>query len=281
MISVQRQGVDIDPAEQTADGVIGVRLGAAVQRDAEARAHDLNALARDQAAAERDSAQAQHAATLGDAQAVLDITEQRSQLAQSAAARRDRASAMEDRIAAARDRTRAALDRFQALADIEALTRDLAMAETDDLTGATNRGPGLADLEQEVRRCRREDGMLAIACVDVVGLKAVNDTDGHGAGDAILERVVTQMRADLRSYDLIIRLGDDDFLCAMPNLTETEARQRVSQIAGALASTADPVAIRTGFAHITGTDTVEALIARAEREFTSHRREGALATSGS
>jgi hypothetical protein len=64
----------------------------------------------------------------------------------------------------------------------------------------------------------------------------------------------------------------------MPNLTEAEARERLSQIAGTLACAADPVALRTGFGHIAGADTVAALIARAHREFTRHHRWKRLAT---
>jgi GGDEF domain-containing protein len=48
-------------------------------------------------------------------------------------------------------------------------------------------------------------GPLVIANVDVVGLKAIDDERGHGAGDALLQHAVNAIRAHLRSYDVIHR----------------------------------------------------------------------------
>ena len=76
----------------------------------------------------------------------------------------------------------------------------------------------------ELERAKRTASPLAIAYVDVVGLKAVNDTMGHAAGDTLLKHVVAHLTAHLRPYDLIIRLGGDEFLCAMPNLALASAR---------------------------------------------------------
>ena len=86
----------------------------------------------------------------------------------------------------------------------------------DSLTGVWLRGPGLAELQREIDRVRRGSGRLVVAYVDVDGLKAVNDTTGHAAGDAILQYAVGVLHAHLRSYsELIVRLGGDEFLCAM------------------------------------------------------------------
>ena len=92
----------------------------------------------------------------------------------------------------------------------------------DALTGARTRAAGLRELDHELDRARRTASPLAVAYIDVVGLKAVNDTLGHAAGDALLKRVVAHLKAHLRPYDLIIRLGGDEFLCVMPNLTRGE-----------------------------------------------------------
>jgi diguanylate cyclase (GGDEF)-like protein len=88
----------------------------------------------------------------------------------------------------------------------------VAAAETDGLTGTRARD-GLEDFDHEIARARRAMGLLVIAYVDVVGLKAVNDAHGHGAGDALLQRAVKAIRARRRSYDLIVRIGGDEF-CA-------------------------------------------------------------------
>jgi diguanylate cyclase (GGDEF)-like protein len=139
------------------------------------------------------------------------------------------------------------------------------------LTGARARAAGLTDLEHELDRCRRTTSLLVVAYIDVVGLKTVNDTQGHGAGDELLKRVVALMKAHLRSYDLIIRLAGDEFLCAMSNITVLEARQRFSAIAGALAAAPCPAAISTGFAELAPGQPVAELIARADKELIESR----------
>jgi diguanylate cyclase (GGDEF)-like protein len=189
-----------------------------------------------------------------------------------AASTRDRLAAAQDGLLAAGDRERAAADREQsasdrrlARADREALLAELRLAETDPLTGARARRAGLADLDREIERAQRTTGLLSVAYVDVIGLKAVNDNDGHAAGDALLTRVVAVIREHLRSYDLIIRIGGDEFLCAMSNMPLAEARARFARVGAALTTTAAAPGIRTGFADITPGDSAPELMARADR----------------
>jgi diguanylate cyclase (GGDEF)-like protein len=258
-----------------------VRLHAADKRDAIAEARDVAALARDHAAdarslamAQRDAAYQQEdgARALNGAEIVIRAAGQRKRAAERRAlAAEQRTMAAEDRQAAAQDREQAARERLRALVDREALARQLAIAETDPLTGARARAAGLADLDHELDRCRRTGNVLVVAYVDVVGLKTVNDTAGHGAGDVLLKHVVALLREHLRSYDLIIRLGGDEFLCAMSNMTLPDARQRFSAIAVALAAAPDAAAIRTGFAALSPEEPAAALIARADSDLIGSR----------
>jgi diguanylate cyclase (GGDEF)-like protein len=173
---------------------------------------------------------------------------------------RDRAAS--DRREAAEDRSRAAEDRREGLLEREALLARVAAAETDALTGAQARAPGLEELEHEVDRARRTTGVLAIAYVDVVGLKRVNDTRGHAAGDALLKDVVGVLRAHLRSYDAIVRVGGDEFVCVMSGAPIESARQRFASIK---ASTDESgCAIKFGVAGLDGEDDVPALVDRAD-----------------
>jgi diguanylate cyclase (GGDEF)-like protein len=254
------------------------RLAVADRRDAAAHARDLAATARDQAAdardltlAARDDAEAQyHRAGAGSgAESVIRGAAARSRAArQRAMAAEQRALAARDRRAAAHDRARAAAERSQALADRQALARELAAAACDALTGARTRAAGLTELDLELDRCRRTGAPLVVAYVDVVGLKAINDSEGHAAGDAMLKRVVAHISAQLRPYDLIIRLGGDEFLCAMSNVTFADARARFRLIAAAITpSPTDDGAIRTGFAALRPDDDgAGALMARADTE---------------
>ena len=121
--------------------------------------------------------------------------------------------AARDRESAARDRAEAALER--------------RTNATDSLTGAWLRGPGLSELEREISRARRGNGRLVVAYVDVNGLKAVNDTRGHAAGDALLARVVAALRSNLRPYELVVRVGGDEFICA---LVRRQPRRRAAAV---------------------------------------------------
>ena len=83
-------------------------------------------------------------------------------------------------------------------------------ATTDSLTGVLNRRGFIAAAEHELERARRYDHSLAFAFVDVRGLKGVNDTRGHGAGDRLLQDVATLLRESSRSNDVVGRIGGDE-----------------------------------------------------------------------
>lgn len=114
--------------------------------------------------------------------------------------------------------------------------------------------------------------MLVVAYVDVVGLKAVNDAHGHAAGDRLLQRAVRTIRDHLRSYDVIVRVGGDEFVCVMSHATLEEARERFDAIRPALATAPCRCEIRTGFAALAPGDTAARLIDRADTDLISNPR---------
>ena len=105
---------------------------------------------------------------------------------------------------------------------------------------------------------------LVIAYVDVDGLKAVNDSVGHTAGDAPLTSVADSISHDLRSYDVICRFGGDEFLCSLAGQDTDGARERFQQIGRRLSSATSGATITVGFAERTKDDTVAELVARAD-----------------
>jgi diguanylate cyclase (GGDEF)-like protein len=259
------------------------RLDAAAKRDEMAHARDLAALARDLAADVRDLALRQRdaASEHGDdaravtgAEIVIRAAGQRKRAArQRAQAAEQRELAAEDRHRAAQDREQAARERLRALTDRDALATQLAIVETDALTGARALAAGLTDLDHELDRYRQTGASLTVAYVDVVALDALSDTAGPRASDELLKRVVAVISEQLRSFDLIIRLGDDEFLCAMSNMTLPDARQRFSQAAAALAQAPHAGALRLGFAELRPGDSAAALIARADSELIDSRQD--------
>ena len=108
--------------------------------------------------------------------------------------------------------------------------------------------------------------------MDVDGLKKVNDTEGHLAGDSLLLAVADSLRACLRSYDLVMRYGGDEFVCALPNADMAKIRQRFADVSSTLASCPGGGSISVGFAELDDSDSPEDLIQRADADLLTHRR---------
>lgn len=199
-----------------------------------------------------------------------------------AAAQRDRAGrrfssgdpgrCAEDRERAAGDRAEAARDRAGAAGDRERAAGERAQAGIDGLTGALRRERGMVDLAREIDRARRSEGCLVLAFVDVDGLKATNDAEGHAAGDELLRDVAGALRGALRSYDLIVRFGGDEFLCALPGANLESAGQRFDDVTRELAERNARASVSTGLAELEDADTLDRLTARADAALYAGRR---------
>ena len=113
-----------------------------------------------------------------------------------------------------------------------------AAARTDAKTGLLNAGAWLREAAVEVTRAARAQTPLAVAIADIDHFKAVNDTCGHLAGDAVLAAVSTAMRDLLRDCDLCGRFGGEEFSLLLPRTTAAQAleiteriRQGISRLA--------------------------------------------------
>jgi len=119
-------------------------------------------------------------------------------------------------------------------------------------------------MTREMARARRTEQPLIVAYVDVDGLKTINDSLGHAAGDTTLLKVANALQAGLRSYDVIIRYGGDEFVCVVTGLSMAEAEDRFERIDTDLAGGAQHRSITVGLAHMQPDDTPEGLVARAD-----------------
>ena len=113
-----------------------------------------------------------------------------------------------------------------------------AAARTDAKTGLLNAGAWQREAAVEVTRAARAQTPLAVAIADIDHFKAVNDTHGHLAGDAVLAAVSATMRDLLRDCDLCGRFGGEEFALLLPRTTAAHAleiteriRQGISQLA--------------------------------------------------
>jgi diguanylate cyclase (GGDEF)-like protein len=109
------------------------------------------------------------------------------------------------------------------------------MAVTDELTGLYNRHYMRDELRRMTAHATRRDSSFAIISLDVDGLKTVNDSRGHPAGDALLRGIADSLRATLRTEDVPVRTGGDEFVVLLPEADRGEAvkvayriRQRVA-----------------------------------------------------
>lgn len=114
-----------------------------------------------------------------------------------------------------RDSRGSVLNHVRVFSDISPLKQSQrkieALARSDPLTGLTNRRGFLERLDQELQRARRDSSSLALLFVDLNGFKSINDTLGHGAGDAVLVEVAARLQRAVRGIDIVSRLGGDEF----------------------------------------------------------------------
>ncbi len=228
------------------------RAATAQERDVTAQQRDRNADARDEASRARTARAPDPPQAASETEAFL--LRQLEELGARAAA---------DRARAAVDRERARIERAEAARERARLEAELRSAHLDQLTGAYRREMGRLALSHEIDRARRADGRFVLAFVDVDRLKAVNDRDGHAAGDRILQTVVRAIRTKLRSFDPIVRYGGDEFVCGLTGADIAEAERRFASIGVAIEADAR-VGISVGLAALEAGDTADQLTERAD-----------------
>jgi two-component system, cell cycle response regulator len=101
--------------------------------------------------------------------------------------------------------------------------RNFQAARTDPLTRVPNRLELREDLQALEGRARRYEHHYCAALCDVDDFKAYNDHFGHPAGDAVLRRVASAIRAQLRAGDGLYRYGGEEFLVILPEQSIAEA----------------------------------------------------------
>ncbi len=105
-------------------------------------------------------------------------------------------------------------------------------ARTDFLTGLANRTEFDSFLRREMARSERFGDPLALAMMDLDGLKRINDRDGHHAGDEVLRLVGRTLRETVRTLDLACRIGGDEFALVMPDTQTGGAADVLKRFAG-------------------------------------------------
>jgi diguanylate cyclase (GGDEF)-like protein len=102
------------------------------------------------------------------------------------------------------------------------------LSVTDELTGLRNRRYIMERLEDEFQRARRSDKPMGLIMLDLDHFKQINDMHGHQFGDLVLKAVASRMRASIREYDLLGRVGGEEFFIVSPE-AEVEETLRIAE----------------------------------------------------
>lgn len=154
-------------------------------------------------------------------------------------------------------------------------------ATRDPLTGLYNRRYFREAIEQEIERSKRYEHSIGFLMLDVDRFKEINDTYGHQIGDRVLQEVANFLRQQVRSAEMVVRYGGDEFLVVMPEMKEDTyvVKQRLSE---ALARWNEiskifdfPVRLSVGGAiwDPGGFESVEETLARADQRMYTEKRQ--------
>lgn len=125
--------------------------------------------------------------------------------------------------------------RARALRFASKMTEEIRqMAQHDLLTGLPNRSLFNDRLGQELARAQRHRDSFALLFVDLDKFKLINDTFGHAGGDQALKWVANQLRANVRASDTVGRIGGDEFVVLLAQLSHSDT---VIEVAEKLRST--------------------------------------------
>jgi diguanylate cyclase (GGDEF)-like protein len=115
-------------------------------------------------------------------------------------------------------------------------------AETDAVTGLPNARAAFRKLEDEIKRADREGQTVGVLFMDINGLKPVNDSYGHGAGDQLLIETARRLKERLRTYDFAGRVGGDEFIAILPGISKSGIPGAIESLKRAVADNTVKVA---------------------------------------
>jgi diguanylate cyclase (GGDEF)-like protein/PAS domain S-box-containing protein len=145
------------------------------------------------------------------------------------------------------------------------------IASTDPLTGLSTRRAWDMAITERMRRRGDRVGLFSVALIDLDGLKEINDTHGHDAGDDALAATAAALRAALRDGDLVARLGGDEFAILVTDATLDATLALTERILAALPK---PLTASAGVAVWDGRESAMQLQRRADRAMYAAKRGG-------
>lgn len=149
----------------------------------------------------------------------------------------------------------------------------------DTMTPLYNRRHFLSCLNDRIGRLKRYDEPAVVLFLDLDGLKAVNDTHGHNAGDYLIMHTAQIIADQIRTTDVAARIGGDEFALILDSMTGYDAAVKLERLEEAMRTRPCdfegimlPVSASIGFTEITANDTDFAVIARADNAMYAAKR---------
>ena len=144
-------------------------------------------------------------------------------------------------------------------------------ARTDALTGLGNRRAWEELIRREVARADRVQRPLCVALIDLDDFKALNDAQGHLAGDRLLQEAAHAWQAAIRGSDVLTRFGGDEFAVLLPDTEPALATEALERLR---AATPTDVRFSAGLARWQPGDAGDELVARADAALYEAKRRG-------
>lgn len=165
------------------------------------------------------------------------------------------------------------------LRDFRSIAATQNAASMDALTGLPNRRTIMEHLRERIEHVAIGNP-CAVLVLDIDHFKAINDTLGHQAGDQCLRSVGATIARNIRGHDRAGRIGGEEFVVLMPDTTSEMARTVGERLRAAIEANGvrhangDPVTASIGVAVASISDTVDSLLARADRALYQAKRQG-------
>lgn len=153
------------------------------------------------------------------------------------------------------------------------------LADEDALTPIANRRAFVRELTRMIAFARRYRLPSSLVYVDVNGMKQINDAHGHPAGDAALRHVVRLLCENVRSSDMVGRLGGDEFGIILTQANQEQAERKAAVLSETIAATplrwgdvAIPVSAAFGVYSFAEADDAQVAIEAADQAMYRHKR---------
>jgi len=111
------------------------------------------------------------------------------------------------------------------------------LADEDAMVPIPNRRAFVSELSRMLSFAQRYGGAISVLYFDIDDMKSINDTYGHGAGDAAIVHVAGLLAGSIRESDVVGRLGGDEFGIILANAPESEAIQKAEQLGRTISAT--------------------------------------------